>query len=139
MGQFRKVGVLAALGALLAAAPPALAGAHFCTAARPHHVRHIHPRAESGSGPGIDNGYYETVVGVTPAAPYPDEATGPYPTGYDGSSWSPTGFGVVYNTPPEPYLPPRIIYLNGRTLRRHAYPREHGVTVIRGGDVSSMP
>jgi hypothetical protein len=98
MGQFGKFGLLAALGALLAATPPAIAGAHFCAAkARPHHGRHFHPA--------LNNVAYATVVGVIPDAPYPDEAPGPYPVGYDGSSWSPTGYGVVYNVPPTPYLP----------------------------------
>jgi len=131
MGQFRKFGVFVALGAFLAASAPAMAGAHVClSAARPHHGRHIHP--------GHNNVAYETVVVVSPATPYPDEAPGPYPVGYDGSSWSPTGYGVVYNAPPPAYLPPRIIYVKEDYFRRHPFPRQRGIIILHGDDVSAI-
>ena len=131
MGQFRKFGVFIALGGFLAASAPAMAGAHVCvSAARPHHGRHIHTR--------LSNVAYGTPVGVTPAAPYPDETPGPYPVGYDGSSWSPTGDGVVYNVPPAAYLPPRIIYVNEDYFRRHPFPRQRGIIILRGNEVSAV-
>jgi hypothetical protein len=66
--------------------------------------------------------------------PYPDYPPAPYPIGYQGASYEPTGYGVSYNVPRTPYLPPRIIYLNGYH-RHHAYPRAHGVTIVRGNSV----
>ena len=56
------------------------------------------------------------------------------PIGYYGSSYDATGYGVTYNVPPTPYLPPRIIYLNG--YHRHHDARSHGVTIVRGNSVS---
>ncbi|MGO9391852.1 hypothetical protein [Rhodoblastus sp.] len=134
MRQFSKFGVFAALGALLAPAAPAVAGAHVCAGpGRPHHVHHIHVRSVTSVRSRIDNGAYGYVGGYPSATPYSDDASGPYPVGYEGSSWSPTGYGVVYNVPPAPYLPPRIIYV----YRHPDFPQENGVTVVRGGAVSA--
>jgi hypothetical protein len=73
------------------------------------------------------------VTGYIPPAPWPDEAPGPYPTGYDGSSATPTGYGVVYNVPPEPSASPRVLHVN----RQPDFPRENGVIIVRGGVVSA--
>ena len=62
------------------------------------------------------------------SAPCRDEAPGPYPVGYDGSSATPTGYGVVYNVPPAQNL---------AVSRQPERPRENGV-VRRGGVVSAV-
>jgi hypothetical protein len=118
---------------MLAPAAPALAGAHHrAVAFRPCHAgwaarreRPVHfSPAFAVAG---------VVPGYLPPARWPDEGPGPYPVGYDGSSATPTGYGVVYNLPPAQNPPPRILYVH----RRQDFPRENGVIVIRGGVVSA--
>jgi hypothetical protein len=116
MGHFAKPGVFFALGLMLVPAAPALAGPHhravafrWCHAgpvARREHAVHSAPS-------------FAVVAVVTdyrPPAPWPDATPGPYPVGYDGSSATPTGYGVVYNAP------------SARNLDPH-FPRESGGVV----------
>jgi hypothetical protein len=110
-----------------------LAGAHHrAVAFRPGHAgsvvrkeRPVHP-APAFAVAGVFSVYQ-------PPALWPDEAPGPYPVGYVGSSATPTGAGVIYNLPPAPNSPPRILYVR----RQNDFPRENGVIVIRGGAVSA--
>ncbi|WP_294534412.1 hypothetical protein [uncultured Rhodoblastus sp.] len=133
MDQFAKSAAFLALGLMLVPAAPAWAGPHRrVVAVRPCHagwaVRRERP---------VHQVRGSAVVGVVAAAPllapWPNEASGPYPVGYDGSSATPTGYGAVYNFPPALTSPPRILYAH----RQPAFPCENGVIVIRGGLVSA--
>jgi hypothetical protein len=120
MDQFRKFGLVVALGPLLATAAPALAGAcHRAIVSRPCHAG----CGAHGERP-VHSAQTFAAVGIIASYIPP----GPFPVGYDGSSATPTGYGVIYNVPP-----PRILTVN----RPPDFPRENGVIVIRGGAVSA--
>ena len=131
MGHFARSGALFALGLLLAPAASALGGTyHRAVAVRPCHAGWVVRRERP-----VHHAPALAVVGAVtvPPAPWPDEAPGPYPVGYDGSSATATGYGVIYNVPPEPNPQPRILFVN----RQLDLPRENGVIVVRGGVVSA--
>jgi hypothetical protein len=57
-----------------------------------------------------------------------------YPLGYGDASYAPTGVGVIYNQPPPES--PKIIYLSGDD-KTHGAGLPHGLTIIRGGEVTT--
>ncbi|MCI4678609.1 hypothetical protein K9U39_05100 [Rhodoblastus acidophilus] len=95
-------------------------------------------------GLGYGGTYYNGVYGAWPAVGaaivlpmttvYDDYP--PYPVGYNGASYTPTGNGVIYNLPLTPErLGPKIIYVSGHH-HAHGCKGRHHLTVIRGGEVS---
>ncbi len=156
MVHFAKLGGVLGLAAFLAGPAPASAAArHAGFAFRPHaaisanrHADRFDRRRKSSrfGGDGLFDDGYIGGFGVPLATPTPDYpvAPEPYPVNYYGLSDTPTGYGVVYNSPPPRpalWVPgPRIIYLSGRHFHhrrhRHFCARGHGVTMVRGGYVT---
>lgn len=94
--------------------------------------------AYGGGGYYYDPGYGAYDAGTAPGAIIILPTTAiygpPYPVGYYGGSYAPTGNGVIYNLPvgPQRYTS-KIIFLSDR----HGQAQRGGhVTVIRGGVVS---
>jgi hypothetical protein len=91
---------------------------------------------------GLGYGYPDAQV--EPQYPEPQYPEPEYPVGYGGSSYEPTGYGVVYNVPPTPPMwrraPPRIIYVGEGVRHRHHHhhfcARRHGIAMVRGRHIS---
>jgi hypothetical protein len=88
-----------------------------------------------GGGGYYDPGYGAYGVGAAPGtiiiAPTAAIYGPPYPIGYYGASYTPTGNGVIYNLPfAQPRYPSKIIYLSDG---RGQTGTVHHVTVIRAG------
>jgi hypothetical protein len=140
MGHFAKLSGLVGLSALLAATTPAAAG--FRHGGFFHHhgsFGHCHHGQCFGLGDGLGYDYPGMVV------PAPVVAPQPYPVGYDGGSYEPTGYGVVYNIPPTPPMwrpGPHIIYVHdggwiGHHRHHHHFcARKHGMAILHGGHMS---
>ncbi len=147
MGQISKFAVLAGVGALLAASSPVLARSGGGHAFRGHaHYAHGYVR-NVGRLAGLPGGYdgYGGDYAATPEAQYtggaPDYPPPFYPVGFGAGSYEPTGYGVVYNIPPNPPLHvrqgPHIITLSARHCRRHAAWRHRPVVIVRGHSVAA--
>jgi hypothetical protein len=87
------------------------------------------PYGPNYGGGAFSNGDFASAM---PVAPYGVPDYPAYPEGYGDASYTPTGYGVIYNVPPPIWSSPKIIYIKGNHAVRERFVRSRQVIVVRG-------